>query len=338
MEALFAAIHAPDANNAGKSAYAVAPVPEYKGCYVGKDRDSYACLLIATASNAGRRRAPIRLENLDVQFALRCQVRTSHGPATAGTFTVIMCRSRDTQTTRYFLSVCETVLRLAAKPSDQQDISSTVHRLAAMFRKMQKPPARSVIGLFGELYLIWRSADPVRTLAAWRIDEVARFDFSDGEFRLDVKAASGRVRAHTCSYEQCNPPFGTTAVAASLFVERVAAGLSLRSLIEQIEAVVGQPADLALKLHEIVAATLGRSLGDALESTFDVPLADGSLLFFDLRDVPAIREPLPANVSDVHFRSNFSGTTPIAPEQLKATHPRLASFLPHPTGSNYSIS
>ena len=198
--------------------------------------------------------------------------------------------------------------------------------------------AASVIGLFGELYLIWRSADPVRTLAAWRIDEVARFDFSDGEFRLDVKAAGGRVRAHTCSYEQCNPPFGTTAVAASLFVERVAAGLSLRSLIEQIEAVVGQRADLALKLHEIVAATLGRSLGDALESTFDVPLADGSLLFFDLRDVPAIRESLPANVSDVHFRSDFSGTTPIAPEQLLATHPRLASFLPHPTGSNYSIS
>lgn len=47
------------------------------------------------------------------------------------------------------------------------------------------------------------------------------------------------------------------------------------------------------KLHEVVMSTLGSSLNEALAIAFDVRLADASLRFFNLADVPAIRGVFP---------------------------------------------
>lgn len=154
------------------------------------------------------------------------------------------------------------------------------------------------------------------------------FDFVDGDIRIDVKATGGRTRIHTFSYEQCNPPNGTTAVVASLQVEKVAAGASLRSIIDKIEMRVSSHTDLVLKLHETVAATLGTNLDDGLLKRFDMRLADSSLHFYSLRDVPAIRGVLPPGVSDVHFRSDLSALTPLSTGVLLKKDPALLNLLP----------
>jgi hypothetical protein len=89
---------------------------------------------------------------------------------------------------------------------------------------------------------------------------MARFDFSDGDARLEVKSTSKRIRAHSFSFEQCNPPGGTRAVLASIFVERAAAGIVFRALIRDIEDRVVGDADLVFKLHdtEPTATTMRR--------------------------------------------------------------------------------
>lgn len=178
------------------------------------------------------------------------------------------------------------------------------------------------------MYLIWRSGNPIRALTAWRIDEAARFDFSDGDVRLDVKATNGRLRTHVFSYEQCNPPSGTIAIVASLFIEHTPGGSTLGSLIGQIKTRIAGHADLVFKLHEVVAATLGKSLNDALALTFDTKLADSSLRFFSLHDVPAIHGPLPAGVSDVHFRSDLSSLPALSVQSLVDQDPIFWDLLP----------
>ena len=159
------------------------------------------------------------------------------------------------------------------KPA-RREVASAVHRLVDIFQKTQKPPVRTVTGLFGELFLISRSTNPVKALTAWRVENTARFDFVDGDVRLDMKTTSGRVRAHIFSYEQCNPPAGTVAVVGSMFVERASGGITLRSLIDDISAKVASYNDLVFKLHEGTAATLGMSLNEAMAMAFDEKLAD----------------------------------------------------------------
>ena len=328
LEGIFDAIAPPVGENPDKPIYAVMSIRGYESYFVGKDREGHACLLVSTSDQAGRLASPIRLENLEVQFELRCHLKRNKEAERTGIFTVIRCRSLDKETVRYFLSVCDTILGMVGDKPKQAEVSSAVHRLAAIFQKMQRPPARPVNGLFGELYLIWRSASPPKAMTAWRVDETARFDFADGNIRMDVKAAAGRLRFHTFSYEQCNPPPGTIAVVASLFAERSPGGITLRSLIGRIETSIAAYPDLVLKLHNVVTATLGVSLAEALPMAFDTKLAESSFRLFDLREVPGIRGPLPAGVSDVHFRSDLSALQAHSIQSLIDGDPGFGDLLP----------
>ena len=328
LQELFEAIAPPQRTDREKPIYAVMPVPGYDSYFIGRDREGHACMLVVAADSSGYLQSPIRLENLDVQFELRCHLRRKGDVERVGTFTLIRCRSLDEETVRYFLSVCNTILDMMGDMPKQRELASAVHRLAAIFQKLQRPPSRPVNGLFGELYLIWRSQNPTRSVQAWRVDEMARFDFAAGNVRLDVKTASGRVRSHTFSYEQCNPPPGTVAVVASLFVERSPGGMSLRSLIGEIETSIAAFPDLIVKLREVVASTLGSSLSEGLEIVFDTKLADSSLSFYSLADVPAIRSTVPPGVSDVRFRSDVSGSFALTRASLIARDPLFAELLP----------
>ena len=328
LDALFETIAAPTGGDTEKPLYAVLPVAGYHSYFIGKDRDSCACLLVTTVDHVQRQSPPIRLESLDVQFELPCHLRQGKEPEKQGQFTVICCRSLARETVRYFLSVCETILCVVGDRPKQRAVSSAVHRLAAIFQKTKNPPARTVNGLFGELYLISLSSNPVRTLTAWRVDETARYDFVDGEVRLDVKATGGRTRTHFLSYEQCNPPAGTIAVAASMFVERVSRGLTLRSLIDDIVNKVASHFDLVFKLHEVIAGTLGTNLDEAMAAAFDEKLAESSLSFYNLATVPAIRTPLPEGVSDVHFQSDLSAADILIVQDLIDQNPIFGDLLP----------
>ncbi len=328
LEDIFESIPPSPESASDRPLYSVLPVPDHTSYFIGRDSENRACLLVATSQGSSRGQAPIRLESLDVQFDLRCYLKRKGEGTQEGTFTVIRCRAADAETMRYFLSVCNTIVRMVGDSPSRPKLASAVNRLAAIFQKMQKPPARSVNGLFGELYILWRSGNAVRTVNAWRLDDIARFDFSDGDVRMDVKATAGRLRVHTFSYEQCNPPPGTIAVVASLHVEQAAGGIALRSIIEEIASRIASQPDLVLKLHEVVAATLGTSLNEALAIRFDIKLAQSSLRFFSLDDVPAIRGSLPAGVSEVHFRSDVSTLSPMKTQVLIDRDPIFWDLLP----------
>lgn len=328
LEGIFEGVAPPPGEHPDKPIYAVMPLPGYESYFIGRDREGHACLLVATTDQPGRLQSPIRLENLDVQFELRCHVKRQKEVERVGTFTVIRCRSLDRETVRYFLSVCDTIVGVVGDGPKRREVASAIHRLAAIFQKMQKPPARPVNGLFGELYLILRSSSPSKAVKAWRIDDTARFDFAEGNVRIDVKATAGRLRSHVFAYEQCNPPPGTIAIVASLFVERSPDGISLRGLIREIETSIAAHPDLILKLHEVLSATLGASLTEAMAMMFDPKLASSSLKFYSLREIPAIRGPLPVGVSELHFRSDISGLPALSVHSLIEQDGAFRDLLP----------
>lgn len=311
----------------GGPIYAVKAVSGYSRYFVGRDSESLACVLISVSDLAGRSHPPIRLESLDVQFDLRCNLTEVDQPMREGMFTVIRFRDQNRETVRYFFSVLETIIRMLGNEPTREQISVVINRLTAIFQQLRRPSGRSLNGLFGELFLIHRSRNPVRSLLAWRRDDGARFDFSDGDVRLDVKATGSRNRRHMFSYEQCNLPLEAVGVVASLQVERVASGMKIDSLIDEIKARVSGHFDLILKLQETVCATLGVGLKEGLEAYFDMRLAESSLRFFWLSDIPAIRQRLPVGVSEVHFCSDLSILSAISIEALVSRDPVFVDLL-----------
>ena len=204
-----------------------------------------------------------------------------------------------------------------------------VRRLVDLFQRLERPSSRSVTGLFGELYAIHASTSPATAVDAWHSAIDDRFDFSIGDVRLEVKASSTRQRAHSFSLEQCTPPPATLGILLSLFVETSGGGLSLLELVERIERHLDGNLDLILKLQETVAEGLGATAATALSMRFDEDLARSSLQVYELIAIPAVRDGVPSEVSQVRFRSDIS-RTPIADvAALIAQHQQARALLPN---------
>ena len=328
---LFAGIRAPASSSVRSPFFAVVPVPHHPRYFVGKDSDSLACVLVSTIDASNPPHPPIRLENLDANFAMRCRIRHKGESHRDSVYTVIRCRSSDREVVQYFLSVCEAVLDIIGDHPSNSQLANAVNQLAAIFEHIRKPSTRPLNGLFGELFLLLQSSDLGSALAAWRSSGSATFDFSQADVRLDIKASTRRRRVHTFSYDQCNPPSETLVLVASLFSEQSSGGTSLHDIIKTIEGRVSSHADLVFKLHRTVADTLGCDLTKGLAQQYDTHLAASSLAFFWMDDVPAIRGKLPDAVSNVHFQSDLTALHPVSVVELRDRSPVLDKLLPKVT-------
>jgi hypothetical protein len=306
--------------------YSVAVVEHMPRYFVGKSSDGAASILISMGED-GRSRAPIRLENMDVQFNVKASVRCA-GDVNEGSFAIIRCRSGDARVIDYFLTTAEAVVALLGDQPAESDIARAVNRLTVIFQRLRNPPLRSASGLFGELFVIHHGRDRAAAIRAWRVEESSRFDFARGDLRLDAKTTAGRLRIHTLSYDQCNPAPGTVGIIASLFTERLDGGVTLRTFLQEVEESIQAHPELLLKLRETVASTLGSALNDGLALCFDLRLARSSLRFFDVREIPAIRGELPPGVGNVQFQADLSGLPGLSVRELERRDTDITCFLP----------
>ncbi len=314
------------ARSTGEGSFRVRSIPGYERHYVGRNSTGQPSLLLG--SPPGAFQAPVRLALLEARFGNLHRIHPMDGQEREELLSVITCTSHDTQAQAYFLHVCETILRIVGPTPSLHAIVQVVQRLIELFRRLSRPAARSLNGLLGELFLIAKSRDVRASAAAWRSADIDRFDFSAGNVRLDVKTSGGRVRIHNLSFEQCQPPAETVGLLASLFVEGSGGGQSLRELVATIETALSGDDDLILKVQETVAETLGEGLPTAMGTRFDDVLALESLRFYDLATVPAIRDGIPPDVSQVHFRSDLSGVTPLGEDDVLAMSPTALQFMP----------
>lgn len=306
--------------------FQVRKLDDQRAIFVGRDSHSQPCLLIGTSEPAAR--APIRLAGIDVCFSIPCRITMGTEGERTEILTTIVCTTGSKEIEAYFAHVAEAIMRIIGSAPTVQSVAEAVRRLVELFQRLSRPATRSVIGLFGELYLIHRSRSPKISVLAWRSTVDDRFDFSIENVRLEVKASSERVRAHNFSLEQCNPPTGTIGVLLSVFVESGGGGLSLSELINRIEHQLEGDADLILRLQETVASTLGETTPRALSLRFDEHLARSSLRAYDLASIPAVRTAIPTEITHVRFRSDLSRVAAADMATLAARSETLRALLP----------
>ena len=299
----------------GGPTYSVREIEGASSYLIGKDHACRPALLVRTASS-GRSFPAIKLQAFEAYFSVLCTLQDQDLTTTSARIAVVRCPAQDEETVRFFLSVCSSLIGLVGVQPDPDNLWRTADRIASLFQKLLRPPTRSVNGLFGELFTIFRSVDPVAMAQMWRADPQSRFDFSNDVLRLDVKTTTGRLRSHVLSFEQANSPAGTLAIVASMFVERVGRGFSLSQLLSELEAMLAANPNLLIKLQEQTAEALGNALKSSLEIQFDIALSRSSFRLFRTSDIPAIRGELPVGVSAVHFTSDFSGIEPVQPSEL----------------------
>ena len=275
-----------------------------------------AVLLDFQPEDTSGRPAPIALENLRVEYCVSCRISHASNKELEARFILVHCLSGERALHEYFLRTMEVLLRSLPPGTSALHVSRALESIVELFSAIRKPPSRPVRGLWGELFLIAASSDPLTLLDAWHSEPAGHFDFCSGDQRLEVKSSAERSRRHHFSFEQAYPPMGTAAFVASVFVERVGVGVSLGELWDRARDLAGDDADLRMKVERICMGTLGSSWQEAREECYDQQLAKESLAFFDVEAMPRIPESLPAGVSEVRFRSDLSTTAVTDPSDL----------------------
>lgn len=292
----------------GLAHFSAQPVPGHEAHRIGKDADGAPCLLLHVMGSAvGAPPPPIVMSHLAVQHDVHCRISRSPQPSEEATFTLIRCLSREEGLVTKFLDVMEVVVGALGTTPTVDRVRRAVEELVELFRALERPPQKSVRGVWGELFLITRGHDPCRLATAWHAVPAEAFDFGEGSDRVEVKAASGTARQHYFSYLQVHPPHGVRVLIASLFVEAFAGGTTVKALLSALRGRLSTRPDLALRAESITAQCLGRFWAPALEESFDWQRAENSLRFFEAHTIPAVSAELPSEVTDVRFRSDLSG-------------------------------
>jgi Putative PD-(D/E)XK family member, (DUF4420) len=227
-----------------------------------------------------------------------------------------------------FLRILSPIIATLGATPTVAAVRRAISGLVDLFQALTTPAKKSIQGLWAELLVIRGATDPIALVAAWHGLPVERIDFLSSRDRIEVKSSSNRRRVHHFSLVQLTPPANTRLIIASLFVEPVGGGLSLRRLSDDIRAILASDPVLLTQFDTVFYVTLGASWSDAMEECFDMELASESLQFFDSEHVPRIDGSIPNTVSDVRFASDMSASPILNSDAMRAAGGLFAAALP----------
>ena len=282
--------------------------------YIAKSEQGHPVLLIETCLPVGAYPASLKLENLTVVHGYAGTMKTPEGEVT-GVFSIVECRVSDEALIGSFLRLSSHLLNGLLELPEPRAVAIEVRKLVQIFQALRQPPAKSIQGLWAELFVLANSPDLPKWAAAWHDDPMERYDFAMQRLRVEVKSAGNRMRRHHFSHEQLHPPSDIELWIASVFVERSTAGSDCLELLRRIQSRLA--GEVGFDVESKVIRTLGADYSNASALTFDDELAKDSLSFIPVKAIPRIPDDLPEGVSELRytvlipqsasFQSNYPG-------------------------------
>lgn len=276
---------------------------------LGVTKEGFPMFFVRTNSSASSVQNIIR-EILSVEYNVPCRLIQDDGSEQEGIFSIITLRSLDTPLQSYFVEIFTMMLHKLQQVPSNRELSVEVENLIAIFDALTSEPKKMIQGLWAELLVIEQSTRPETLINSWHSSPSAKYDFTMGKDKIEVKSTSSEERIHKFALDQLNPSPNSNLLIASTVVREsapAADGLSVKGLYDKIRNKVSA-VDCQLRLFIIIAETIGKDI-DKLESIYyDYTTAVDFLEFYDYHDIPSIpKDKVPPLVSEVHFLSNLNG-------------------------------
>lgn len=275
---------------------------------LGVSYEGFPKFFVSTNNSISSTQNIIR-EMLSVEYKLPCFIVENEEVMQKDCFSVITLRSNDVSLQAYFIEIFIMMLHKIPKEPSIRDLSLEVENLITIFSALTKPPRKKLQGLWAELLIIERSLHPETLINAWHNSPSAKYDFTLGRDKIEVKSTSSEDRIHHFSLDQLNPSQNSCLLIASVIVRESGqgnSGFSARNLYERICKRVNA-ISARLQLYSVMAETIGSDLAKLDNIYFDYTGACDTLAFYNSTDVPHIdKSNIPQFVTEINFRSNLS--------------------------------
>lgn len=266
--------------------------------------------------------ADINLEFISVLFHRPCRL-SENNIQSENIYTIISLKTENIDFQQYFFEVVCIVLEQLPKNPSHKQLKTEIQKLIELFSCFNRPPRQTIQGLWAELFVIEQAKHPEYLIQSWHASPEDKFDFNDGQDKLEVKSTTNIRRVHRFSLEQLNPNANSNLLIASIFAIQTGRGKNIFDLIDSICKRV-QNIQLQFRLNEIVSLTLGSDLDKAFDSYFDYQQAYDTLKLFDFREIPVISNySIPKEISNIHFDCDLSDIIDLNKKAFKTSQSLL---------------
>lgn len=258
-------------------------------------------------------RVPLGLRYVQVEFEVDCAVRDPNdaegGPVSA-TFCRVVCDPATPGLHQLFVNALAGAAEGLPPVLSPAGTDRFFDDAVELFRLFAAPARNSVLGLWGELFVITASPCPDVLVTGWHVTPEQTFDFVFPSAHLEVKTTARSGRQHEFALGQLRAP-QLPVYVASLMVEQGDAGDSVFDLANAIQD--GLSSVNRAKLWRLVAQSVGGEADDAAQVRFVQTSARNSLRFYDAAELPAPEIPAAARacVSAVRFSLDIDRAPPL---------------------------
>lgn len=284
--------------------FSALPLPGPRSDFLAKASDGSPVFLLHDSSLASYTPA-IELKHAAIQFHSTCRVTTASGTV-EGQFAVITCDASVPELHEVFICCFAAAVEQLPVVTSTSDLQFCVQSLLDLFRTLDRPSSRELIGLWAELFIIAKSKDVAQALRAWHADTFERFDFSWASGCLEVKATTKELRQHEFALEQLRTPSSGAGYVVSILLQTLSGGIGIVDLANEIETSVATEPEMRQKLWGNVISSLGSDFSGRLDRRFDVSYAERNLAIYAMRDVPAVQQSSDPRITAVRFRVDLS--------------------------------
>lgn len=249
--------------------------------------------------------ADIELKYIEVLYNKHCKIIDNEEKSEI-TCTILKLNNESYDFQSYFLEVIDLILQRLQKNPTSTQINDEIIKIIKLFSCTTHPALKSVQGLWAEILVIEQSKDPDSLIKAWHSKTTSKFDFNNGEDKIEVKSTTNNSRIHTFSLEQLFANENSQLIIASVITVQTGLGKNILDLRDSIFSRV-MDIDTQVLFDSIIFATLGNEIDKCNDFIFDYQLAVDELRFYNSLDVPKInKELIPSEISNVKFQSNLT--------------------------------
>jgi hypothetical protein len=280
------------------------PISASRRDFLAKSEDGSPVFLLHDSSPA-HFNPGINFHHLSSQFHATCGVHTGAGRV-EDQFCIVTCDASVPELHELFVRcVCAAIEELPAACSTRE-LEQCISRLRDLFRALSQPSGREIAGLWAELFVIERSNSYASATAAWRDDQLDRYDFSGDMMRAEVKSSTKGFRSHEFGLEQLQQPEHSDGFVVSVMMQTLAGGAGVLDLASSIDEKLGGYPKLRQKLWRNVAQVLGAEFSERVDKRFDVDFSIRNLVVFAMMDIPRPVSPSDPRISSVRFIADLS--------------------------------
>lgn len=286
--------------------FAIASFPTIKNHKLGISRNGQPMFFIKCDVNTKAKSLDTNLEFISVLYNRKCQLINKKGKIQEDIYTVISLKSDSDYLQEYFLKIVFVLIKNISEKPLLKDLKIEIEKLIKLFSKFSRPPLKTIQGLWAELLIIEQSKNPDYLIQSWHSSTTDKYDFNDGNDKIEVKSTAKSRRIHNFSLDQLTPNLSSKLIVISIFAIETGTGTTVFDLVENIEKKI-KDKNLVFRVNEMVAVTLGNEFEKSFDIFFDYKFAVDNIKYYNSYDIPTInRTDIPSNITNIRFDSDLT--------------------------------